>query len=436
MKSVIVMISFMLIRLTLFCQEVAFTKGLSWRQILNKAKLENKYIFVDCYTTWCGPCKRMEKEVFTVDSIATYMNSHFIAVRSQMDQSSKDDQGTKNWYKDAKEIDAKYKIQAFPTFLFFAPDGRIVDRQTGFRQPDDFLSMVKKSGSLKETYKDPYAEYYALLDAYEKGKRDLKKMPYMIKKSRELADPMYSKLAREYLDYLETLPKDKLFTKDNLDFLGTIMTSGNRFFPLFLSDGEEMDKVMGSGSFTKNILYRIIHAEEVLPHLREMALRVWPPYFETIHANVARRYPEAYADWAVNDAKVVWFEARDQSAYIDVYLTQIEKYGIDTTIAIEDVDLNNHLWIVFLKSTDTSQLKRAIKLMEGVIRRNCCRSMAFIWDTYANLLYKAGRTKDAIAWEEKALEQVKSKEFYSPDAIDNYSDILNKMKNNLPTWLP
>jgi thioredoxin-related protein len=379
----------------------------------------------------------MEKEVFTVDSIASYMNSNFIAVRVQMDQSSKDDQQIKNWYKDAKQIDANYKIQAFPTFLFFAPDGRIVDKQTGFRQPDDFLPMVKKSGSLKETYKDSYAEYYALLESYKKGKKDLSEMPYMIKKARELADPLYSKLAKEYLDYLETLPKNKLFTKDNLDFLASIMTSSNRFFPFFLSDRERMDQVMGSGWFAKGVVYRIIHEEEVLPYLREMALRLWPPSFEVIKANVASKFPQEYVDWAVGDAKVTWFRYRDTSAFTDSYLQQVEKFGIDTADALQDVDLNNHLYmIVFPSCNDTNQLNRAIRLMEGVIRRNCCRSMAFVWDTYANLLYKAGRARDAIAWEEKALEQVKSKEFYSPGAIDNYAEVIDKMKNNIPTWLP
>ena len=31
---------------------------------LAKAKVENKYLFVDCFTTWCGPCKDLEREVF------------------------------------------------------------------------------------------------------------------------------------------------------------------------------------------------------------------------------------------------------------------------------------------------------------------------------------------------------------------------------------
>ncbi len=39
-----------------------------WSKVLKKAKKENKLIFVDCYTSWCGPCKMMAKDVFTQGS--------------------------------------------------------------------------------------------------------------------------------------------------------------------------------------------------------------------------------------------------------------------------------------------------------------------------------------------------------------------------------
>ena len=42
---------------------IHFEQGLSWKDILAKAKAEHKYIFVDCYATWCGPCKYMDKNV-------------------------------------------------------------------------------------------------------------------------------------------------------------------------------------------------------------------------------------------------------------------------------------------------------------------------------------------------------------------------------------
>ena len=39
---------------------IRFTPG-KWAEILKKAKAENKIIFFDAYTTWCGPCKLLQK---------------------------------------------------------------------------------------------------------------------------------------------------------------------------------------------------------------------------------------------------------------------------------------------------------------------------------------------------------------------------------------
>ena len=54
-------------------REIKFEQG-NWAGILEKAKKENKIIYLDCYTTWCGPCKWMAKNVFTNDTAADFYN--------------------------------------------------------------------------------------------------------------------------------------------------------------------------------------------------------------------------------------------------------------------------------------------------------------------------------------------------------------------------
>ncbi len=53
---------------------IKFENGLSWSQILAKAKTDNKYIFVDCYATWCGPCKEMDKKIYPSEKLGAIMN--------------------------------------------------------------------------------------------------------------------------------------------------------------------------------------------------------------------------------------------------------------------------------------------------------------------------------------------------------------------------
>ena len=43
---------------------IQFEHNTTWQAVLDKAKQENKYIFVDAFTTWCGPCKMMAKNIF------------------------------------------------------------------------------------------------------------------------------------------------------------------------------------------------------------------------------------------------------------------------------------------------------------------------------------------------------------------------------------
>ncbi len=64
---------------------INFENGTSWQALLKLAKAENKYIFVDCYATWCGPCRFMAEHIFPQKEVGEYFNAHFINVRYQMD---------------------------------------------------------------------------------------------------------------------------------------------------------------------------------------------------------------------------------------------------------------------------------------------------------------------------------------------------------------
>ncbi len=68
---------------TLQAQGIEFEKG-TWEEILNKARENNKPIFVDAYTTWCGPCKWMSKNIFTQDEVGSYFKDNFIAYKMDM----------------------------------------------------------------------------------------------------------------------------------------------------------------------------------------------------------------------------------------------------------------------------------------------------------------------------------------------------------------
>ena len=44
------------------------------------AQQENKLIFIDLYTTWCGPCKLMKKNTFPDAELGAFFNKTFISL--------------------------------------------------------------------------------------------------------------------------------------------------------------------------------------------------------------------------------------------------------------------------------------------------------------------------------------------------------------------
>lgn len=89
---------------------VCFEKGVEWKQVVKKAKKAKRLIFLDCYTSWCGPCKMLANKVFPNDTVGTFFNKHFINAKYDME---KDSSGVM--------LKKKYKIAAFPTLLFIDP---------------------------------------------------------------------------------------------------------------------------------------------------------------------------------------------------------------------------------------------------------------------------------------------------------------------------
>jgi thioredoxin-related protein len=61
-------------------------KWMSWQEAVEANKKEKKKIFIDCYTDWCGWCKKMDASTFTDPKVAELMNKHFYAVKFDAEQ--------------------------------------------------------------------------------------------------------------------------------------------------------------------------------------------------------------------------------------------------------------------------------------------------------------------------------------------------------------
>jgi thiol-disulfide isomerase/thioredoxin len=144
-------------------------EDLTYPEALEKAKKEDKYLFVDCYTTWCVPCKYMSKMVFTQKAAGDYVSSRFVAVKYDMEKGA------------AIELSKKWKVQAYPTFLVIRPDGTIAHRIVGKLEWSAFSEKLERG--LK-----PETSLYNLEERYKSGKTDNHEKMNYIKALKDASD--------------------------------------------------------------------------------------------------------------------------------------------------------------------------------------------------------------------------------------------------------
>ncbi len=159
-------------------QGIEFFHG-EWKSALEEAKKHDKLLFVDAYAQWCGPCKRMAKNVFTKAEVGDYYNTNFVNLKLDMETA------------DGRTFGAKYPVSAFPTLFFLNGDGEIVKKVTGGQQVEQLLAL----GEVAIKSYDRSAEYAI---KYEAGDRDYDLMINYIKELNKVGKPSM-KISNDYL---------------------------------------------------------------------------------------------------------------------------------------------------------------------------------------------------------------------------------------------
>lgn len=473
---------------------IKWTTGLSWEQIKAKAKTEKKYIFVDCYTTWCLPCKNMDVYIYPQEKIGNYFNERFVSVKVQMDKTAKDDTSIQSWYTDAKNIENEFGVNAFPTFLFFSPDGKPLHKAAGGYNVDGLIALAKNAF-------DPSKQYYKMLSDYRSGSMspaEMKQKARSLKLSgKELAEIIaidyldgldkqqalsaddlkfitefksnqqvldfainyFRKLSvidlksqdiKEFvktfsrepdakkiaLEYIGSLKKMQLFETDNVAFVRAFAQSSKDPFFVFLhKHANEIESKIGY-DYVKGHLTAIIKKEVVDPAFTKAIdenskIINW----QKLEKRIRKSFGSNYSSRVILDSKVFWFHMKKN--YVQYTKILIERLDMQAPHVIEDTtaqgdfgavdQINDPCWFVFQFSNNKDELNRAIYWMEQLfLKRKIYANWPLTMDTYANLLYKIGRTSEALSLEEKALKI----DPYYQDAKDAYA----KMKAGLPTW--
>ena len=133
MKKLTTTLLALLSAVTLMAQGIAFEpEGTTLEQASARAKAQKKLIFLDCYTQWCGPCKKMARDVFPMAEVGTFMNPKFISIKIDMESAY------------GAPLAKKLQITAYPTFIIFNADAQEIGRFLGGSPADEFMKKVEE----------------------------------------------------------------------------------------------------------------------------------------------------------------------------------------------------------------------------------------------------------------------------------------------------
>jgi len=109
-----------------------------WNTAVKKASAQKKYIFVDCYATWCGPCKMLKMRTFTNKKVADFFNKNFVNVSIDMEAGQ------------GPMLAQQWRIQAYPTLIIFDENAKPVLGTMGFMSPDDLMRFAEQALNQKK----------------------------------------------------------------------------------------------------------------------------------------------------------------------------------------------------------------------------------------------------------------------------------------------
>ena len=183
---------------------IFFMENQPWNDVLRKAKEQNRLIFVDCYTVWCGPCKGLSNDIFPQKKVGDFFNANFVNAKYDMEKG------------DGKMLYEKYKehIIGFPTLLLIDTEGNVVHQMAGYQEADALIAGMK-AGLEGKTLA-------AMEKKYNEGNRDFETV-------RDYVAALNGAFKREEIrrvvaDYLTIIPVDSLLNKEIWGLVGEYVT--------------------------------------------------------------------------------------------------------------------------------------------------------------------------------------------------------------------
>lgn len=195
-------------------------RSFGYAEALSVAKEENKRIFIDFYTDWCVPCKRMAKEVFPQEKVGVYLNARYVCLQL-------------NAEREGKELARKFNIEAYPTFVVIDTLEQGVFRIVGAMDADRFINRMEENSNLE------YSPA-CVVKRYLGGERTPRLVEYYI--SVLMRNGKYEEGAKVVEDYFASLSREQRMLKENMFiYLRYTLDWGSSRAQFFLKHRKDFD---------------------------------------------------------------------------------------------------------------------------------------------------------------------------------------------------
>jgi len=111
---------------------------------LAQAKAENKIVLLDFTgSDWCVWCIKFDDDVLSQPEFASYAKTNLVMVMLDFPNAKPQSDSVKKANKDLQE---KFKVDGFPTYVALTPDGKEIGRQIGYLSggPQAFVAELEK----------------------------------------------------------------------------------------------------------------------------------------------------------------------------------------------------------------------------------------------------------------------------------------------------
>jgi len=370
-------------------QGMAFFEG-TWDQLKAEAQKQHKPIFVDCYTSWCGPCKMMANKTFPQKSVGDFYNANFVCYSMDMEKG------------EGPKIAQSFNVRFYPTLLYLNPDGTMMHRLGGYLPAADFLEEGKAA-------LDPENCLAGLIKRFYAGEKDTSFLMKLAIMERNVDDKILEDAIAAFWKQAQGIDRNSPYNWLRFKELDNNVNSIQ--FEYVQQNKKAFEQKYGQEVVDKALFEKAAYSIQRAAEIKDENLM---------------RKAKMILD-SSNVAEIQKFAAIGEMLYYKStadYKTMnklAEKY-VDKYAKNNAEELNNIAFEVANGISDKNSLKSALAWEEQSIKLKKSYSSL---DNYAHILYKMGKNKEAETAATEAIDQAQ-KENANASAS---KELLLKIKN-------